>query len=210
MRPGTEDSKVRSKEWATQICEVHWLDLFPHPLFPFPFLGEVSLISSLALYLSKALLEPLLNQPGRDLGSGSASAARGDSAVRSHFRLQTCLPQRLWAGSSQRVHATTSAQRDEMAAAPRATSASAVSLSRMPTYHRPLSSKAQGVHLPWQSFPSQQWRIPRLPLLHLTACLAPVYGSLQTSATSSADRCFGKPLAEDETVVFYTLYTFIH
>lgn len=106
--------------------------LFPHPHFPLPFPGEFSLISSLALYLSKSLLEPLFHHPRRGLGSGSASAARSDSAARSGFQLQTCLPRQLRAGSNQRMRATTLPWHDEMAAGPRATSASAVSLSRMP------------------------------------------------------------------------------
>lgn len=193
MRPDTGDSKVQCKEWATQICEVQWLYLFPHPHFPFPFLGEFSLISSLALYLSKALLEPFLHQPRRGLGSGSASAARGDSAVRSGFWLQTCLPRQLWAGSNQRMRTNTLTRRDEMAAGPRATSASAISLSRMPTQHHPLSSQAPGADLPLRSFPSRQQRFPHLPLPHLTACRAPVFVSLQTSAISRGDQRFGKP-----------------
>lgn len=86
---------------------------------------------------------------------------------------------------------------DETAAGPHATSASAVGLSRYahvaPSSH-PLSSQALRVDLPWRSFPSQQPRIPRPPLPHLTACLAPLYVSLQTSATGSGDQRFGKPL----------------
>lgn len=38
MRPDTGDSKARSKEGATRICEVQWLCLFPHPPFSFPIL----------------------------------------------------------------------------------------------------------------------------------------------------------------------------
>lgn len=65
------DSKVRSKEWASLISGVQWLYLVPHPHFLFPFLGEVSLIPSLVLYLSKALLEPTLCHPHRVLQQGA-------------------------------------------------------------------------------------------------------------------------------------------
>lgn len=68
-----------------------------------------------------------------------------------------------------------------------------------------------GGHREWISprdpFPSWQQRIPLLPLPRLTARLAPVCVFLQTSATSRGDQRFGKPPAEDGTVVFYTSYT---
>lgn len=48
-----------------------------------------------------------------------------------------------------------------------------------------------------------------LPRPHLTTCLAPVFVPLQTTLRME-DQCFGKSLAEDGTVVFPILATFIH
>lgn len=86
MTPDTGDSKARSKVEPPKFVKSNGFTFFLTPPFPFPFREELRLISSLPLYLSKALLERLFHHPGRALGSGSVSAARGDSAVRSGFQ----------------------------------------------------------------------------------------------------------------------------
>lgn len=160
---------------------------FP-PSLPFLFREELRLISSLPLYLSKALLEHLFHHPQRALGWGSVSAGRGDSAVRSGFQ-PNLAPTAALRGRKQPVCANT-ARGDG--------SCSSHSICLL----------CQLCVCPPSTIPSSQQQSDLSLQLGIPHCLFPVSQlawHLCLSADLSSSRGqhhFGRPLREDGTVAF--------
>lgn len=175
MRLGTEDSKIRSKGWATQICEVQCLYLRPDSLFSCSWENSTWFLHFHSK-IQKHFLSHFLHLPHSCLGSGSASALRGDSAVRNAFQIQTCRPLQLRAGAVCVQPRSSWRQHDEMAAVPRATSASAGRL-----YHVcPCSTISSAARLPAPGLDLCSWSFPSEalpaspPSHHLSgSCLCP-------------------------------------
>lgn len=136
MRPDTGDSKRRSKEGTTHICEVQCFIFFLTPLFAFPILRRTRADFFTSTLTFKSTSGTFVPPSSKGPGIEECISSKGWLSSEKWFSAKPASH-----GSSERespaVCANTSARREEMAAAPHTASACSASPSCVPTQHHP-------------------------------------------------------------------------